>query len=149
MTSPYKHAAAPLKKPKKLSPGEELLALHIRAAKLGPPQREFKFHPERKWAFDFYFASRRLGVEVDGGNTLAVIGSDGRPRAVGRHTQADDYRKLNEAALLGYTVLRFTPAQVKNGEALSTIERALKLRASGEAEKPFCQHRQNGRAGIY
>ena len=111
---------------KKLSPGEELLALHIRAVKLPSPMREYQFC-ERKWRFDFYFPSRRLGVEVDGGNAMAVISKNGKAVAIGRHTKADDYRKLNEAQILGYSVIRFTPAMVKSGEAVAVLEKWLQL----------------------
>lgn len=33
--------------------------------------------------------------------------------------------KQNDAVLLGWAVLRFTPAQVKNGEAIAFVQRAL------------------------
>ena len=127
MKSPYRNIAAPLRKAeeKARSPGEEMLALHIRAAKLPPPMREYVFAPGRKWRADFAYPHRRLLIEVDGGNTLATICKDGSARAVGRHTTAKDYDKLNEGALLGWRVLRFTPAMIKSGLALATIERAL------------------------
>ena len=125
MNSPYSRLA----KPKALSPGEELLALHIRAAKLPEPAREFIFHPTRNFRFDFCWPDERyrLAVEINGGNRLATIGRDGKPYAVGRHTQDKDLTKLNEAVLLGYRVLTFTPDMVKSGEAIQIIERALKL----------------------
>jgi len=109
-----------------MSEAEELLALHIRAAKLPEPQREFKFHPYRKWRFDFLWTKEKLAIEINGGNRMAVIGKNGKAVAVGRHTKPDDYRKLNEAVILGYSVLQFTPDMVKTGEALQMIERGLK-----------------------
>ena len=124
MTSPYKHAAAPLKKPKKLSPGEELLAIHLRTSKLDPV-REFRFHPERDFRADFAFPERKLLIEVDGGGRLATIGKDGKPYAIGRHSQDKDLSKRNEAAILGFRVLYFSYSMVKSGEAISTIEKAL------------------------
>ena len=59
-------------------------------------------------------------VEVDGGSWIA-----------GRHTSgagfAADCEKLNEATILGYRVLRVTPAMVDDGSALALVERALDL----------------------
>jgi very-short-patch-repair endonuclease len=107
-----------------ISKGEALFALHARAAgiKLVP---EFEFHPTRKWRADFAFPDKHLLIEIDGGNRKACIGKDGKAYAVGRHTKDADMGKLNEAALLGYFVLRFTPKMVKSGEALQVLERFL------------------------
>lgn len=64
----------------------------------------------KDWRFDFAFVSDRIAVEIDGGGRLAVINPrTGRPLAVGRHAQADDYDKLNRAQRLGWFVLRYTP----------------------------------------
>lgn len=101
-----------------MSTAEETLALHIRAAKLPEPIREFKFHPTRKWRFDFAFPAHMLAVEVEGGVWNG-----------GRHTRGrgftEDCAKLNQATLLGWRVLRFTPDAVSSGEALEIIEIAL------------------------
>jgi very-short-patch-repair endonuclease len=88
-----------------------------------PHEREFRFHPTRRWRADFCLANKVL-VEVDGGNRMAII-HNGRAVAVGSHTKDSDYEKLNSAALLGYRVLRFSPKQVKSGDALMLIERIL------------------------
>jgi very-short-patch-repair endonuclease len=109
----------------KASTGEELLALHIRAAKLPVPIRQFKFCATRKWTADFGWLEQKLLVEVDGGNRMAALTKTGKPVAIGRHTLMADYDKMNHAVLLGYRVLRFTPAMIKNGTALIDIERAL------------------------
>ena len=83
---------------------------------------EFKFDPDRDWRFDWATRERMLAVEVDGGNRMAVISKrTGKPVAVGRHTQSDDYRKLNRAAALGWRVMRFTPEMIKSGEAIAAI----------------------------
>lgn len=96
----------------------QLIAMRI------PYESEFRFHPTRRWRADFKLADDLL-VEVDGGNMMAKI-VNGRAVAIGRHTKAADYEKLNEAAVMGYRVLRFTPTQVKQGTAIEVIERALK-----------------------
>ena len=68
------------------------------------PQREYKFHPRRKWRFDFAFVAQRVAVEVDGGQ-FTKFG--------GRHNTDADREKLNEAAAMGWRVLRFSPQMLK------------------------------------
>jgi very-short-patch-repair endonuclease len=58
-------------------------------------KREFRFHSSRRWRFDFAFPSLKLAIEVDG---------SGHQRF---GTASKDYEKLNEAARLGWRVLRF------------------------------------------
>lgn len=114
----------PTKLPPAKSVGEETLALHLRAEGI-PFDREYKFSLLRKWRADFRIYWDRaeyddLLVEIDGGNRLVVKG-----KAVGRHMKDEDYDKMNEMVILGWRVLRFTPAQVKSGKAIDTIKRAL------------------------
>ncbi|MDV7383513.1 DUF559 domain-containing protein [Acinetobacter baumannii] len=94
--------------------GEVLLATHLRACKIGFEQ-EYKFHPERKWRADFLITGTKILIEVEGG-----IWSGGR------HTRGKGYlgdmEKYNEAAMMGFTVLRFSTEQVKSGVAIKQIE---------------------------
>lgn len=69
------------------------------------PQREYRFHPKRKWRFDFAFVAQRVAVEVDGGQ-FTKFG--------GRHNTDSDREKLNTAAAMGWRVLRFSPQMLKN-----------------------------------
>lgn len=95
----------------------DMLAFQMRAVSL-VPVREFRFHPVRRWRADFAFPDQKLLVEFEGGAFSA-----------GRHTRGagfeKDCEKYNAAALLGYTVLRFTAKHVKSGEAIVTIEKFL------------------------
>lgn len=105
--------------PKKLSPGEEAFALHCRAEKL-TPEREYKFHPKRKWKFDFAFVSSMVAVEIEGGTWVA-----------GRHSRggkafAADCEKYNTACLMGWRVLRYTTEMVLAGTAIHETVRALR-----------------------
>lgn len=94
------------------------MALHLKAHKIDFA-REWKFHPTRKWRFDFIIApiQRHLAIEIEGG----IWG--------GRHTRPqgfiDDCEKYNEAALLDWRVLRFTTDMVKDGTAIQFVQRAL------------------------
>ena len=47
---------------------EATLLMHMRAEKFHPPQLQYKFHPTRKWAFDFAWPEVMLAAEVDGGS---------------------------------------------------------------------------------
>ena len=96
-----------------------LLDVHLRAEHI-PYQTEIRFHPTRRWKFD-YLIGEKLAVEVDG----SVYSH-------GRHTRGKGYEadceKLNEALILGYRVLRFSTGQVKSGMAIAMIKRILGIR---------------------
>ena len=83
-----------------------------------PPERQYRFDPDRKWLADFAWPAEMLLVEVDGGGY--VYGRHNRPAG-----QEKDYEKHNAAVLAGWRVLRFTGSMVKSGEALKVIEEAL------------------------
>ena len=84
------------------------------------PVCEYLFAAEigRKWRFDFAFAVASLAVEIDGGAWIR-----------GRHNRGKgfiaDMEKSNWAVRLGWAVLRFTPQQIKSGEAFSFIKATL------------------------
>ena len=82
------------------------------------PVAELKFHPDRRWRFDWAFQSQRLALEVQG----AVF-------TQGRHTRGPallkEHEKLNAAAALGWRVLFVTPSQIANGGAVAIAQAAL------------------------
>lgn len=85
---------------------------------------EYRFHPLRKWRFDLLVWRLNLPVavlEVDGG---CFIG--------GGHVRGGYLRKQNEkqneAVLMGYRIFRCFPEDVRNGNALALIRRALEQR---------------------
>lgn len=106
---------------KKNSDAEELLAFHVRAAKLQSPEREFRFDATRQWRFDFAWPAKMIAVEVEGGIWNK-----------GRHTRGlgflHDCEKYNCAELLGWMVLRFPVQLIKSGEAIRMIEKAMKIK---------------------
>ena len=98
---------------------EDTLAFQLKAAKLDTGMvRELVFHPKRKWRFDFAFPTRKLAIECEGG----LFSSGRHVRSAGA---TEDMVKYNEAQLMSWTVLRFSAAHIKSGEALRMIERAL------------------------
>lgn len=107
------------KLPKRLSPGEESLAMQLKAEKISF-QREFKFHPLRKWRFDFVLdvMHGNIAVEAEGGSW--INGAHNR----GSHF-ASDCEKYSEAAIMGWRVMRFTTDQIISGYAIDCIKRAI------------------------
>jgi very-short-patch-repair endonuclease len=84
-----------------------------------PFHTHYRFHPTRHWEVDVvWLEPRKLAVEVEGGTWVG--GRHVRPEGFKR-----DCQKYAEAALLGFTVLRFTTEQIKNGEALEYVLRFL------------------------
>jgi len=76
------------------------------APDLPQPQAEYRFHPDRRWRFDFAFPDQRLAIEFDGGQWVAHGG---------RHNRDTDRDKLNTAAVMGWRLLRFSNQQWEAG----------------------------------
>lgn len=68
----------------------------------GPPvEREVRFHPTRKWRFDFANRAARCAIEIDGG----VFSGGRHGRGMGMVKDCEKYRA---AADLGWRIWRFT-----------------------------------------
>ena len=97
---------------------EQTLLFQIKAMGLALPEKEYRFHETRRWRFDFAYPEQQLAVEVEGGTW-----------AGGRHTRGSGYEKdcekYNEAALRGWSVLRFTGSMIKSGKAVEILKEAL------------------------
>ena len=95
----------------------------LRCDGIGGWVTEFRFHPKRRFRFDFAWPGTKLAVEVDGGTWIG-----------GRHTRGAgferDCRKINLGVVAGWRVLRFTADMVHSGEALTVIKEALCLTTS-------------------
>lgn len=77
-------------------------------------ESEYRFHPVRRWRFDFAFPPGKLAIEVDGGIWTAGRHSGGKG-------QIDDFEKFNNAVAFGWQVLHFTPQQVNGQDAFRFI----------------------------
>lgn len=90
----------------------------LRVAKIPEPTLEHRFHGERKWRFDLCWPPEKLALEVEGGIWVA-----------GRHSRGKgmeaDMEKYAEATILGWSVLRASVGQVKDGTAVEWVKRAL------------------------
>ena len=82
-------------------------------------EREYRFHPVRRWRFDFAWPELRIAVEIEG------VLWQGQGRHQTAQGLAGDCEKYNEAAIAGWRVFRFTQAQVTAGDAFLFMQRAL------------------------
>ena len=69
--------------------------------------KELKFHPSRKWRFDFAIESLRIAIEYEG-----IMSEKSRHTTISG--MSADCDKYNAAQLLGWKVLRFTAINYKN-----------------------------------
>ena len=78
------------------------------------PVKEYKFHPTRKWRFDYAFPESMVAVEVEGGVWTG-----------GRHTSGagflKDMEKYNTALLHGWRVYRVTPKTLTSRDTITDI----------------------------
>ena len=94
------------------------LPTQCKALGLPVPVPEYRFHPVRRWRFDWAIPDSRIAIEQEGGIWTG-----------GRHTRGTgftkDCEKYGEAFALGWVVLRATPQMVNNGTVAQWIERRL------------------------
>lgn len=92
-------------------------------AGLPKPVAEYRFHDTRKWRIDWCFVTEKIAVEVEGGAFIQ-----------GRHSRGagmlKDMEKYNTLACLGYRLIRVTPKQIANGEALNWVDRIIRGKAA-------------------
>lgn len=94
------------------------------AAGLPEPEREYLFHAERKWRFDYAWVAEGFALEFEGGIWLQT--KEGRSKGHAHPKRfIKDCEKYNEAALYGWFVLRVTGEMVQDGRALAWLRRAL------------------------
>lgn len=75
-----------------------------------PLTPEHKFHPSRKWPFDYAYIPKKVAIELEGGTWVG-----------GRHVRGAGYsrdcQKYNAAALLGWRVFRLTTDMIRDDPA--------------------------------
>lgn len=80
--------------------------------------KEFKFHPVRKWRFDYAVPEHKIALEVEGGVWTG-----------GRHTSPigflGDIEKYNTATLMGWRVFRTTPDDLYKKKTLDLMKSAI------------------------
>ena len=82
---------------------------------------EHRFHPTRRWRFDYAYPELMIAIEIEGG-----------VHVIGRHVRAQGYigdcEKYNTAQIMGWIVLRFVPTARTPADP-ETIKKAIKSRA--------------------
>jgi very-short-patch-repair endonuclease len=106
---------------------EKEFEFQYRCRDLPPVEQQFAIansrHPKnkrRRYRFDFCVPDFKLLIEIDGGIWLAGGGAHSHPLDIERNM-----RKQNDATLLGYRLIRFTPEEVTNGHAISFTQKVL------------------------
>jgi hypothetical protein len=110
------------------------LVVEIELAGLPSPVREHRFHPVRRWRLDLAWPDRRVYVEVHGGTWLGahVDPLTGQARKGAHSTgrgQRRDFEKQNAAVLLGWHPIVVTTDMCRDGTALATIGKTLRVTA--------------------
>lgn len=90
----------------------ELIVINrLNALKFPPCEREYHWHPTRKFRSDFVWKKEKIIIEAEGGIWQNM-----------RHNRApgfiNDCIKYNEAQLLGYTVYRITTGNLDDLEKI-------------------------------
>src|ERR1700759_2223995 len=85
---------------------------HAKAMKIDVGmEREFAFHPTRKFRFDYAWPLSKVALEIQGGEWM---GKSGHKTAFGMQR---DCEKGSEALMLGWRVVHATGRQVMLGQA--------------------------------
>jgi hypothetical protein len=66
---------------------------------------EYRFHPVRKWRFDYAIPDKMIAIEYNG-----IMSAKSRHTTVIGYS--NDLEKINQAQLLGWKVLQYTPLTV-------------------------------------
>ena len=109
---------------------ETTLAFQLKHATPFIVVTQYKFHPVRKFRADF--AVWASDASKDNGVPPLLVEIDGAKRGIpGAHQRVDgidrDCRKVAEAMLLGYRLLRVSSGMVRDGTALQYIEQLVVL----------------------
>lgn len=90
------------------------------------PERECRFHPERRWRADFWWNAQpdsAVALEIEGG----VFQRRNGGKFAGWHQSAQrmlgDMEKYNTMAAMGIRLIRLTPQQVRRGELQTWLEK--------------------------
>lgn len=97
------------------------IRLIILALGLPAPEPEHRFHPVRRWRFDYAWPDHHIALEYDGGTWA------GKPGHTYGKGHERDCEKINEAQLLGWQVFRCNVTMVEDGRLLDTLQRAFAL----------------------
>lgn len=90
----------------------------LRSVGLPAPVREHRFHPVRRWRFDYAWIDHKVALEVEGGVWTG-----------GRHTRGagfvGDMEKYNAAVVAGWRVVRVVPGKLCASATVGMLESLL------------------------
>ena len=90
----------------------------LRSVGLPAPVREHRFHPVRRWRFDYAWIDHKVALEVEGGVWTG-----------GRHTRGagfvGDLEKYNAAVVAGWRVVRVVPGKLCLSATVGMLESLL------------------------
>lgn len=101
---------------------KEELRDQLRVAGVPDPDTEFRFHPTRKWRWDFCWPDSRYLVAVEYQGGIYNQGKQGHQTTAGIER---DCLKFSWGAALGWRLLPINAGMVRDGTALDLIIRAL------------------------
>ena len=118
----------------------KLVDAFFRSYSIPIPMKEWKFHPTRKWRFDYAwdltaFDTRNI-IEVPKGVNVRVFTNlalevEGAVWIQGRHTRGSgfvkDMEKYNEAAVLGWRIIRVQPKDLLTEQTALLIKSCICL----------------------
>ena len=122
-----RRSALKSKKTRQKQPKYDAFCLLLRQHLGAEVVAEHRFHPTRMWRFDYAIPSHRIAIEIDGG--VWQIGRHNRPKGY-----IADLDKFNNAAALGWRVLKFTPQQQFTMKALRLIKEAIEWKEKSTLE---------------
>jgi hypothetical protein len=90
---------------------DEIFDFQLKAMKIKPLEKEYKFHAGRRWRFDRANIEKKIAFEFEGGIYSG-----------GRHTRGKgfegDCEKYNAATAMGWRVFRYTRKMLESGQAI-------------------------------
>ena len=107
----------------------ERLLHDIGLMSLPQPVLEHRFHDTRRWRFDLAWPDLKIACEIEGGVWMQTKTGRGKGHAHPKRF-ISDIEKYNQAALLGWLLIRATPEMVKDGRAVLWLQQAVEVRES-------------------
>lgn len=97
---------------------QHVLGLWLASLEPGRWKTEHRFHPVRRWRWDWADPDALLAIEVDGMGRAGGFGRHQRPAGM-----SSDREKDVEGQILGWRVAHVTTRQIANGSAYPLLER--------------------------
>lgn len=91
------------------------------------PEKEYRFHPVRKWRLDYAWPDIRLAIEIEG---IFYKKGDGISRHQTGSGYVEDCIKYNAAIELGWTILRHQPKNIDWLQVKKVYDKLIKSRSN-------------------